>query len=127
LYDILRLRAEVFVAEQECVYVDPDGRDLEPGTRHLWIEDPEGVVVSTLRVLAEPDGGSAIGRVVTAPIHRSRGLAARLVRGALACAPRPVRINAQSQLADWYRAFGFVAEGDEFVEDGIAHVPMVLS
>jgi ElaA protein len=124
LYALLRLRSEVFVVEQACAYLDPDGRDLEPTTRHLWVED-DGDVVAALRVLAEPDGGSSLGRVVTAPSHRSRGLGAELVKAALAGAPRPVRINAQSHLVDWYAGLGFAVAGDEFVEDGIPHTPMV--
>ena len=127
LYGILRLRAEVFVVEQACVYLDPDGRDLEPSTRHLWIEE-DGTVVAALRVLDEGDGAVAIGRVVTAKPHRSRGLASALVREALSPAPTgPVRLNAQSHLADWYGRHGFAVGGDEFVEDGIPHVPMVLA
>lgn len=126
LYGILRLRAEVFVVEQGCVCADPDGRDLEPATRHLWIEDG-GEVVAVLRVLAEPGGGSSIGRVVTSASHRSRGLAATLVRRALEDAPRPVHLNAQSHLVDWYGVFGFVADGAEFIEVGIPHTPMVCS
>ena len=124
LYGILRLRAEVFVVEQECVYLDPDGRDLEPSTRHLWVED-DGAVVAALRVLRESDGATSIGRVVTAPTHRSRGLAAELVKTALVDAVHPVRINAQSHLVDWYARFGFVIDGEEFLEDGIPHTPMV--
>lgn len=129
LYALLRLRAEVFVVEQACVYLDPDGRDLEPATRHLWVEDEgTGEVLATLRVLAEPDGAASIGRVVTAPAQRSRGLAAALVERALEPpTPRPVRIDAQSHLVAWYGRFGFVVDGDEFVEDGIPHTPMVIA
>jgi ElaA protein len=127
LYGILRLRSEVFVVEQDCAYLDPDGRDLEPSTRHLWIED-EGTVVAALRVLHDADGATSIGRVVTAAAHRSQGLAADLVRTALATTTtRPVRINAQSQLVEWYRRFGFEVSGDEFVEDGIPHTPMAVT
>ena len=124
LYGILRLRAEVFVVEQDCAYLDPDGRDLEPSTRHLWIEDG-GAVVAALRVLHESDGAISIGRVVTASAHRSHGLAADLVRAALEREPvRPVRINAQSHLIDWYATLGFTVAGQEFLEDGIPHTPM---
>jgi ElaA protein len=129
LYALLRLRSEVFVVEQACVYLDPDGRDLEPTTRHLWVEsgDGEHSIIASLRVLEDGngDGGCSIGRVVTAEIHRSRGLGAALVRAALDGAPRPVRINAQSHLVDWYGGLGFVVAGDEFLEDGIPHTPMV--
>ncbi len=127
LYGILKLRAEVFVVEQDCAYLDPDGRDLEPSTRHLWVEDETGTVVAALRVLAEADGATSIGRVVTAPSHRSRGLAAQLVGAAMAGAARPVRINAQSHLVEWYGRFGFTVAGAEFVEDGIPHTPMVAA
>ena len=129
LYGILRLRAEVFVVEQQCVYLDPDGRDLEPSTRHVWIDgEGRGAVLAALRVLAEPGGGTSVGRVVTSAAHRSQGLATQLVRHALTNAARPVRANAQSHLVDWYsERFGFEVDGDEFVEDGIPHTPMVLA
>ena len=55
LYRILALRSDVFVVEQDCVYPDPDGRDLEPDARQLWIER-DGAVVATLRLLRDPDG-----------------------------------------------------------------------
>ncbi|HUP86101.1 MAG TPA: GNAT family N-acetyltransferase [Acidimicrobiales bacterium] len=117
----------MFVVEQACVYLDPDGRDLEPTTRHLWVED-DGIVVAAMRVLAERRGReSSFGRVVTAPSHRSRGLAAQLVRRALEDAPGTVRINAQTHLVEWYAGFGFEIDGEEFVEDGIPHTPMVAT
>ena len=122
LYALLRLRAEVFVVEQECAYLDPDGRDLEPSTRHLWVEGSDGEVVACVRVV-----GNAIGRVVTALSHRSRGLGAELMKRAVegAAPAGAVHLNAQAHLAGWYEALGFVVDGEEFVEDGIPHVPMV--
>jgi ElaA protein len=125
LYGILRLRAEVFVVEQDCVYLDLDGRDTDPSTVHWWIEDG-ATVVACLRTLREPGDGSRIGRVATRVSHRRLGLAARLLLAALPSVPRPVRIDAQSHLRDWYATFGFVLAGDAFLEDGIPHVPMVL-
>ena len=125
VYGLLRLRAEVFVVEQACAYLDPDGLDLEPGTRHLWVESGDGQVLAALRVVGTPP---AIGRVVTAPSHRSRGLAATLVERAVdLTGERPLRLNAQSHLAGWYGGLGFAVDGEEFVEDGIPHVPMVLA
>ena len=53
LHDVLRLRQDVFVLEQECLYPDLDGRDLDPGTVQVWAEDEEGRVVATLRILAD--------------------------------------------------------------------------
>ena len=124
LYAILRLRAEVFVVEQAAAYLDPDGRDLEPGARQLWITDGDAVV-ATGRVL--DDGGCRrLGRLATAASHRGRGLGARLVEHFLATSAGPWRLDAQAHLADWYARFGFAADGEVFEDDdGIPHVPML--
>jgi ElaA protein len=124
-YGILRLRAAVFVVEQRCAYLDPDGRDLHPAAEHLWISE-DGRVVSCLRSLPADGGGTRLGRIATDPAHRGRGHAARLVREALSRVRRPVVLDAQVQLRDWYARFGFAVCGDEWIEDGIPHVPMRL-
>ena len=122
-YRLWALRSQVFVVEQDCPYLDLDGRDSEPSARHLWVE-VDGVPVSTLRVL-EDGTAVRVGRVATAESARGRGLAARLVRAALDLAgERDVVLDAQSHLADWYAGFGFVPDGRGFVEDGIPHTPM---
>jgi ElaA protein len=124
VYGLCRLRVDVFVVEQECPYPELDGRDLEPGTVHLWFE-AGGVPVATIRVLEEAGGGRAIGRVATAATHRGRGLAGRLVRrGIELCGEAPITLGAQAHLEDWYGGFGFRRSGDPYVEDGIPHVPM---
>jgi ElaA protein len=124
LYWILALRAEVFVVEQDCVYADLDGRDLEPDARQLWIEQ-DGAVVATLRLLRDPDGRMRIGRVATAASARGSGLAAALMHRALElAADREIVLGAQAYLVDWYARFGFVRDGADYVEDGIPHVPM---
>lgn len=120
LYEILRLRSDVFVVEQECAYPDLDGRDREPATRHVWIGDG---VDAYLRVLVDADG-LRIGRVVTRPTARSGGLAAQLVEHVLATTTGPWVLDAQSRLVSWYERFGFAVDGPEFLEDGIAHTPM---
>ncbi len=122
-YAIWRLRQDVFVVEQECPYPDLDGRDTEPGTVHVVMRDG-GDVIGYARVL--DDGGEwRIGRVVLAPAARGRGLADRLMTAALeACPARPVVLDAQSPLVDWYAGLGFAVDGEEFLEDGIPHVPM---
>jgi ElaA protein len=123
LYAILKLRSDVFVVEQECAYPDPDGRDTEPGTRHLWIErGPE--IRAYLRILDDGDV-RRIGRVVTAPAARGGGLAARLVAAALdEIGDRPSVLHAQAHLTSFYARFGYRPTGPEYLEDGIAHVPM---
>ena len=124
LYALLTLRVDVFVVEQACPYPELDGRDLEAGTRHLWVEE-DGAVLAYLRTLREPDGRVRIGRVATAAPARGRGLAARLMRAALAeLGAAGVDLHAQAHLVGWYAAFGFEPAGAEFLEDGIPHVPM---
>lgn len=121
LHAILALRCAVFVVEQGCPYLDVDGRD--PAATHHWVEEEDGAVLAYLRVLPDPQG-ARIGRVVTAPVARGRGLAARLMEIALAEAPGVVVLDAQAHLAGWYTGFGFARSGPEFMEDGIPHVPM---
>ncbi|WP_431976368.1 GNAT family N-acetyltransferase [Micromonospora haikouensis] len=114
LHDLLRLRVDVFVVEQRCPYPELDGRDVEPGTRHVWLTraadgggrtegdvdnaadsdsdsndadggaDSYGGVVAYLRILADPGGLARIGRVVVAPGARGGGHAGRLMTEALA-------------------------------------------
>jgi ElaA protein len=122
-YELWRLRQDVFVVEQECIYPDLDGRDREPDTRHVWVED-DGVPVGYLRVLADP-GHARIGRVLVARPHRGRGLADGMLRAALDLVGAGASVlDAQSYLVGWYERFGFVATGPEFLDDGIPHVPM---
>jgi ElaA protein len=125
-HEILRLRQDVFVVEQDCAYPDIDGRDLEPGTVQFWAGS--GSVDATLRVLREPDGTERIGRVATAADARGAGLAGELMREAIAsCRSGRIAIDAQAHLGEWYGRFGFVRSGDDFVEDGIPHTPMTLT
>lgn len=128
LYDLLRLRVDVFVVEQDCPYPELDGRDLEPDAEQWWVEvDDE--VAATIRVLrgsGEDPGCWVIGRVCTATGHRGVGHAARLVEAALAAlGPVRVRVGAQAHLEQWYARFGFVRSGPDYLEDGIPHLPMV--
>ena len=122
-YLLWQLRESVFVVEQACPYLELDGRDLEPGTRHLWVEE-DGRPVAYLRVLEEP-GEARVGRVLVAPEQRGRGLAEALLGAAHAhIGDRPSVLDAQAYLASWYSRLGYVAVGPEFLEDGIPHLPM---
>jgi len=129
LYELLKLRIEVFVVEQATPYPELDGRDLLAETRHFWLEGDDGEVITTLRLMEEHPGGEKefrIGRVCTKRSARGHGHAARLLRAALAeVGNYPCRVNAQTYLADMYAILGFTPDGDEFLDDGIPHVPMV--
>lgn len=122
LYALLRLRVDVFVVEQQCAYPELDGRDTEPETLHLWIDDDK-VVLGYLRLLTDPEG-ARIGRVCVAMQGRGRGIAEDLMHAALARCAGPVVLDAQAHLSGWYERLGFVVTGPRFVEDGIPHVPM---
>ncbi|MCK9906237.1 GNAT family N-acetyltransferase, partial [Frankia sp. Cpl3] len=125
LYALLRLRAQVFVVEQRCVYQDLDGRDTEPTTLHLWLAVDPAEPLAYLRVVEEADA-LRIGRVVTVLHARRGGLADRLLTAALGDAGggRSVVLNAQTSAIELYTRHGFVATGKEYLEDGIPHVPM---
>ncbi|MGH3588067.1 MAG: GNAT family N-acetyltransferase [Pseudonocardia sp.] len=127
LYELLRLRVDVFVVEQAAPYAELDGRDLDGGTRHFWLGgsgSPEPVL-GCLRLLREPAVGFRIGRVCTARSVRGRGLGRQLMAAALAeVGARPCALDAQEHLAGFYRDFGFVPAGETYDWDGISHLPM---
>jgi ElaA protein len=127
LYALLKLRGDVFVVEQQCVYADLDGRDTEPGTRHVWLSRDRDVL-AYLRILADSsgDGGvERIGRVAVAKTERGAGHAGRLMAHALAViGNRDSVLEAQAHLVGFYERFGFAAIGPQYIEDGIPHVPM---
>jgi len=129
LYELLKLRVEVFVVEQDCPYPELDGRDLQSQTRHFWLQGPTGDVISVLRLMEENPNGHKlfrIGRVCTKKSARGGGHATRLLQAALAdVREHPCHLNAQTYLVEMYARHGFVVAGDEFVEDGIPHVPML--
>lgn len=132
VYDILRLRCEVFVVEQDCPYLDPDDKDRKPGALHLLGRAPDGELVAYLRLLpagVSYEGAPSFGRVVTSPRHRGRGLGDALVAEALRRMDelwpgQPVRIGAQAHLTGYYGKHGFVVDSDEYDEDGIPHREM---
>ncbi|GFG49686.1 GNAT family N-acetyltransferase [Mycolicibacterium agri] len=129
LYKLLKLRVEVFVVEQATPYPELDGRDLLAETRHFWLETPDGEVICTLRLMEEHAGGEKgfrIGRVCTKRSDRGQGHANRLLQAALAeVGDYACRINAQTYLEDMYSQLGFVRDGEEFLDDGVPHVPML--
>jgi ElaA protein len=127
LYELLRLRVEVFVVEQACPYPELDGRDLEARARHYWLGGdgrPEPIL-GTLRLLKEPDGEHRIGRLCTARSTRGHGLGRRLMEAVLAeIGGRACVLDGQEHLAEFYRSFGFEPTGPAYDWDGVAHLPM---
>jgi ElaA protein len=124
-YSLWKLRQDVFVVEQECPYPDLDGRDLAPETRHVVMENDDGVVLGCARVLDDGDEWR-IGRVALHRTVRGQGWADRIMQAALqVCPDRDIVLDAQSPLATWYATFGFEVCGPEFLDDGIPHLPMV--
>jgi ElaA protein len=127
LHDLLALRINVFVVEQNCPYPELDGRDKEPSTEHVWLADDAGPT-AYLRVLTEPDGAARVGRVCTRADVRGQGLARVLMSDVLSRAERQtVLLAAQEHLAGWYARFGFTPTGPSYLEDDIPHVPMRLT
>lgn len=131
LYDIMALRQEVFVVEQNCPYLDADGKDLH--SWHLLGLDAEGRLAAYARILPPGlayEGYASIGRVVSSPNRRGQSLGKQLIAAALSACRRlfgdtPIQIGAQYYLLTFYQAFGFVETGDTYLEDGIPHIHMV--
>lgn len=127
IYALLRLRVEVFVVEQACPYQELDGHDLDLTTRHYWLSPPGAIEEpqATLRLLEPTDGQFRIGRVCVARRARRLGEARRLLEAVLAeVGSAPCVLDAQRHCVEFYRTYGFVEDGEEFMEDGIPHVPM---
>lgn len=134
LYDILKVRVDVFVTEQACAYSELDNKDRHAEVRHLWCHDEAGKVLAYVRLL--PPGVSypqaSIGRVLVVQDARGEGLAQELMLKAIehtrALWPDAgIQIGAQLYLNKFYSGLGFENASDEYLEDGIPHVDMVLA
>lgn len=130
LYEIAKLRTDVFFVEQRVDETELDYRDLEPATRHYWIAADDGSVLAYLRTLwdDEPQHRAAhvvIGRVVTRADARGRGLASRLLAAAIADNPgRDLVLHAQEYAQALYAKAGFEPFGEVYLEAGIRHIGM---
>lgn len=131
LYDLLALRAEVFVVEQDCPYQDLDGKDQQ--CLHILGTNADGSLVATARIV--PAGLSyadvALGRIVTSPKVRRTGAGKQLMTYSLEeiiarYGAVPVVMSAQCYLLAFYGSFGFKPQGEEYLEDGIPHMHMRL-
>lgn len=143
LYQILSLRQQVFVVEQNCAYQDADGED--PLAMHLmcFADNTLLAYARVFHVLSEATRGATlahgagsvthrIGRVIVAPQARGQQLGRQLMQQAIqlalaADAHSDILVGAQTYLLDFYHSLGFISEGAEYLEDGIPHQDMRLS
>ena len=128
LYEILRLRSAVFVVEQTCPYQDIDNKDQ--AALHLWLSDEDGIA-AYLRVMDRGvyDEEVAIGRVIS--LRRRRGYALQLLQEGVRVAREAfgaqlISVEAQVYARSLYEKAGFRQASEEFLEDGIPHIRMLL-
>jgi ElaA protein len=130
LYVIMQLRGEVFVVEQNCPYLDADGKDLK--CFHLTGYNDANELVVYSRIV--PAGVSfkevSIGRVISSQKARGTGAGKELMKKSIEfiekqCGKVPIRIGAQCYLIKFYSSFGFEISGEEYLEDNIPHIEML--
>ena len=131
LYEILRIRAEVFVVEQTCVYQDLDLKDKR--AYHVFVEE-NGEIIAYLRILEK--GVSypeiSIGRVLVKEGYRGKGLSRELMQRAISFIKEElheneIRISAPKYLLEFYDSLGFMVVSEVYLEDGIEHVEMLYN
>lgn len=132
MHDLIRLRHEVFVREQDCPdYDDLDGLDTAEETVHvLGLDGDELAAYARVQAPGQAGPDARIGRVVVAPGARGGGLGAELVRRAVAVCERSwpdaaIGMAAQAHLVEMYAAAGFRPAGKPYLDDGIPHIDMV--
>lgn len=129
LYSILQARSEVFVNEQNIVYQDMD--DIDFVSTHLFMSDGD-TICSYLRIIPEKIKYSeaSIGRVLTIEPYRRHGYSRKLMETAIKMIQRksrPIKIEAQAYLTDFYKSLGFKQISAEFILEGIPHIEMILN
>ncbi len=129
LYNVLQLRSEVFVVEQNCVYQDLDGKDRK--ALHV-IGTKEGKVVAYTRLFNAGDyfDQASLGRVVVSKDTRAFGYGHIIIKASIAAIykhynTKNIKISAQTYLKKFYESHGFSQIGDEYLEDEIPHIAMV--
>ncbi len=129
-HDILQLRINVFVVEQNCPYPELDGKDRQ--AYHFFGQNDQGKIVAYTRIFGPGDyyEQPAIGRVVVDSEHRGDGTGYDLMKGTIEnmkemFGDSEIKIGAQKYLVHFYEKLGFASTGEEYVEDGIPHVYMI--
>lgn len=125
LYEILKLRAEVFVVEQNCPYQDLDDKDQS--SYHLFLED-NGQIIAVLRILPENIAYKemAIGRLIVKKSYRGKGISRKMMVRAMEfitedLGKEKIRLSGQAYLTDFYQSLGFEKVSEMYFEDGIEH------
>lgn len=131
LHDILRLRSEVFVVEQDCVYQDIDGKDIK--AIHI-IGKKEGQIVAYTRCFAPSIyfEEASIGRVIVKEDHRKHGYGHVIMKASKQAIKEKyetnsIKLSAQTYLIRFYKSHGFEISGEEYLEDGIPHIAMITA
>ena len=131
LYDLLQLRSEVFIVEQNCVYQDVDGKDSK--ALHLIGED-NGKTIAYARLFKPNDyfDEASIGRVVVKQIYREKKLGHILIKEAIQAIATEfnetkITISAQLYLKKFYESHGFIQTSETYLEDDIPHIQMKRS
>ncbi|MEW2920619.1 GNAT family N-acetyltransferase [Muricauda sp. ANG21] len=129
LYQILRLRSEIFVVEQDCVYQDIDNKD-QKALHVLGLKDGELVAYTRMFKPGDYFENASIGRVVVAQKQRKYGYGKQIMQVSLAAIAQrfpktTIEISAQKYLLKFYTELGFTTQGEEYLEDGIPHVRMI--
>jgi len=132
LYDTLQLRSEVFVVEQDCVYQDIDGKDRK--SLHVIGTDENEKIVAYTRIFDAGDyfDNASIGRVVVASTTRAFGYGHDIMKASIAAIhenynTKSIKISAQTYLKKFYESHGFSKVGEEYLEDGIPHIGMIIA
>ena len=129
MYEILKLRSEVFVVEQNCVFLDMDDRDQ---LAHHLQGRINGQLAAVVRIL--PPGLAydepSIGRVVSSPLFRRKGVGIELMKKAIEetlslYGQVAIKIGAQLYLKKFYESFGFIQCSETYLEDDIPHIKMI--
>lgn len=129
-HDLIALRIAVFVVEQNCPYIELDGKDKK--AYHLIVKNEAKKIVGTLRIFAAgiAYNEASIGRVASHPDYRHLKIGHLMMKHAMDFIHHQlnkvnVRISAQTHLCNFYANYGFVATGHEYLEDGIPHSEML--
>ncbi len=125
--EVMALRSDVFVLEQQCVYLDPDKEDTD--AIHLLFRDEE-TITGYLRIIEKEDWH--LGRIIVPQSHRGKGLGKELVTAGVnfckqQASQKDIVMSSQVYLSDFYSSLGFAAEGHMYLEDGIPHIHMVFN